>query len=585
MSSHHPNSRNRKRARAKKNKANVSEASSAGRSTGSCSKQAQEQQQQQPTQLAPQPESGEQVPQQPHRHQPQQRLEAFYSKESSFDQDEKNRHKVTRFLDPVQCAVTAIPNKIFSYLDQKDCLKAMGVSELWMERVPIFCTNVWRDVELNEKAHDLENTLVHRCLGSHVDTLAFKRFSQQSRLLKMMRIARSCNCTDQTEIGNDINIKHMVTYATPSSTVFNACRIIDLRLFLGHFQPLTRNMLRIAFFQHGDVLSITRIMPVCPNLQSVVLAFKNKTHSMVPVPHPSSHHLPLSDDSVMYALTKLEIFTMLSITTLLQPRRSLNTGSNISCSSKELAAVIMQCPRLERLALHSTGDNLYPIVSNVISKLPMLQDFELHYGDETPSNHLDGGLHLLLSKHANLGSVSPLRRLSLNVTDGSTLLLVGKIVTLENIYLVNTFYDNASDDSLVRFAALLADNSSVQSLTLHQFDLRSRSIMNFFARITSLTVVDFTDCRLDRANYLYFLDHASSLTRVRQPNCGWDSLLSGPYEEVRLVDDNGDRLTYTVVNVERMPMSFLFKWRSRRDAYVVAAVTDLPTLHRYFSLI
>ncbi|KAI9248254.1 hypothetical protein BDA99DRAFT_576094 [Phascolomyces articulosus] len=170
----------------------------------------------------------------------------------------KNKKTMKRF-DPIERLPFDVASKVFSHVNQRECLKVMGVSKLWRERVPLLTTSIWRTVELLGCFHDVENTLMHRVIGPHVNKLIFGHFHHEEELFAIMRIAHQRNCTQQTELW------------------IGASQVINQEAFLKCLRPLVKNVTKLEFTRHDRNMAFLHVMTLCPKLQ--YFSFKTIEHN------------------------------------------------------------------------------------------------------------------------------------------------------------------------------------------------------------------------------------------------------------------------------------------------------------------
>ncbi|KAI9263401.1 hypothetical protein BDA99DRAFT_559941 [Phascolomyces articulosus] len=459
-----------------------------------------------------------------------------------------------KYIDPVKCCLSHnIAQEIFSYVNtQKCCLMAMGVSKLWMNQVPILCNleKVWRIVELVGSKHAVERILIHRCLGPHVQLMTLSQFQEQQNLYDMMDILRSQNCTKMNGLR------------------FNSCAVDNDEQFINRLDHLSENLLMLDFDQkqliHGSQLFIRPIAAVCPSLQHLSCSFIETPENGIFHPHDgqqltiSDYALPNEIDFMEFNLTSLwigcpkprtsnENWTVSSSSTTINKQSTLSPRTN--CSGQEITSIIEQSPHLQKIILCCTGDNIAPCVIKAIIQLASLRFLSLLY-DLTP-NHHDGALYSLLAKHVDLGTQSTLTFLALNVADYTIMDLVGKTMTLRTLVLINGF-NLASYQGLLQLAHRLGDSVSLKSLLLYKFDLRPWALLDLMAHAPNLTMIDFTDCDVERDSYANFLNKASMLKTVAQPLV---LIHHGPQHQIMvdLADPFGNRNPFSLVHIDELP--------------------------------
>ncbi|KAI9247421.1 hypothetical protein BDA99DRAFT_565100 [Phascolomyces articulosus] len=401
---------------------------------------------------------------------------------------------------------------------QKDCFTAMGVSKLWMERVPLFTPKAMETIKLVGTKHALHNTLLHQCLVSQsVKTLVLCRFLHQGHFFQMMDIVQRHNYMNQTELEK-------------KRKEIDRCKVEDHEEFLDRLKPIIQDLEKLTIKEYDGVLSILSICFMCPQLQKIECQFANTVSE-------SSSREPLPE--IVLFSTQTEVFSNLTCLTVesKSPSRTSNRSSvnqyqqqhkhhRINCSGQDLVLVINQSPFLTEVTLVNTGDNLDPVVIQAIEKLEFICELGLFYDLEP--NHQDGALYSLPESHTIvLSPLCPIRKtnlymLSLNVVDDKILDIMGRI-PLQFVELTDGF-NLASFEGLLKFAEnTIYYGKILVTMMLYTFDLRSParhhgpSILNHFARLSYLKIVGFIDCYVERQDYFDFVETAHKLERVALP--------------------------------------------------------------------
>ncbi|KAI9248251.1 hypothetical protein BDA99DRAFT_525215 [Phascolomyces articulosus] len=268
--------------------------------------------------------------------------------------------------DPVRHLPFDILCQIFSYLSQTDCLRTMGVSKLWIERVPAFSVDSWKTIQLSMSHQDLENLRLHQFFGSHVKRVILCHFSNQVSLLNMMRVLQVHDCSHIQELG------------------FDACTVTDHEHFLKSLLLLATNVLRINFLHHSQNLPMASVMAACPKLR--YFSFKtdpyNEPADMYacdPFFDLSSHLSPVQD-------TTFDNLWYLCLSATLH-------------KEKRLAPILVHCPNLRCLRVgcfeqkSSSASPLSSSSSHMIdpdTQMLVGPPQFLHSNDETIQRQNDG---------------------------------------------------------------------------------------------------------------------------------------------------------------------------------------------------
>ncbi|KAI9494745.1 hypothetical protein BDB00DRAFT_927947 [Zychaea mexicana] len=206
-----------------------------------------------------------------------------------------------------------IVSEIFSYLTQDDCIKSMSVSKSWYERVPIYCTHLWRTVELlpGDRHKRLKNQRFLQCLGPHVRKAVLSA-SSRDELSMFLATLLEYTCDIQ-------------------SIVFRRCNVVHQDVYQVALQPFSSTLRELSFEDHPYRLSPIHMMASCPNLTHYTYHFSDRpdyhTYSRV-----SSKLLP---DTLQLSIKYL----------------CLNTGSY---SDFRLGAILQHCPQLRCLVVNQS---------------------------------------------------------------------------------------------------------------------------------------------------------------------------------------------------------------------------------------
>ncbi|KAI9247493.1 hypothetical protein BDA99DRAFT_591985 [Phascolomyces articulosus] len=461
----------------------------------------------------------------------------------------KNRKQGKKRIDPMTCSDNIIASRIFSFMTKKkDCLIAMKVSKLWMERVPLYTTHVWKKIKLGGSKKQqvdgnalLENPLIHRCLGPHVETIILSHFyqdHQQQNLFKMLQILENRQCTQLTELR------------------FKLCNVKDQQTFLDCLTPLLSKVTKLTFDEYiGSVFPIQSMVNLCPNLEQIDFTLippekrqklkqkekkqhqqqqqRQKIRSLLPSTKyhdeettktwtSANPHKNFKSHATVFNLTNLK----LGLYSMDMGKQHGSKGIPFHCSGLDLSRIISHSPQLKTVYLSRTGDNLDSVVIDAITQLSYLRELGLYYeldGKQQETDHdqqqqcihyvkygksqqlqfvgnkrfqQQGALYTLLSKHAKLDLSSPLRLVSLNVADDIILNFISRMY-LQEIELTDGF-SMVSSDGIVQFTESIYCRCSLASLTLGRFDLRSGAILDQFSRLSTLRIVDFSDCYVEK---------------------------------------------------------------------------------------
>ena len=353
-------------------------------------------------------------------------------------------------------------------------------------------------------------------------------------------------------------------------TEFDQCKVDDYESFLKRLAPLAQNVTTLKVHGYDGVASILSITAMCVNLREIQFVFTHSSTVREPLP------------CIMYFPSDTNIFNLTGIVvrSQLEPRvcgynSQQQQQYRVNCSGRDLAFVINQSPYLEHVLLSCTGDNLDPSVIKAIAQLNLTHDLGLFYDVEP--NHKDGALYSLLSKHIpyttfGINGTSCLHALTLNVADDIILGLVSRMSSLYILKLTNGF-NLVTSDGLRQFGENISYHAhSLHSLTLHMFDLRRPyGILNRqFASIPNLTMVNFTNCYVDRKSYKEFLDNAPSLIHVWLPLYSFSN--HGTVQDViRLKDTpDGRRRPFSLLHLDEMSSTPPeLKMKDKRNQYVV----------------
>ena len=101
-----------------------------------------------------------------------------------------------------------IVTMIFSYLDQKDCLRCMNVSRTWNKYIPQYSKNIWKSVRFGKRgfkylqeAETDKNKYWEQCVDDHVKYVTFDTFQNERRFYDTMRKLIELGCNKLESIG------------------------------------------------------------------------------------------------------------------------------------------------------------------------------------------------------------------------------------------------------------------------------------------------------------------------------------------------------------------------------------------------
>ncbi|KAI7847393.1 hypothetical protein BDC45DRAFT_541970 [Circinella umbellata] len=456
--------------------------------------------------------------------------------------------KCSKLIDPINYLSHDIWIHIFSFIKVKrkeEAFNLMRVSKSWMNKTSRLTAHVWEyGIRLKKEF------VLFPCLGTHVKSLEFDQFSQQSDLFKMMETVKNYECTKLISI------------------CFNKCIIHDLQLFLKYLGPLTKAALILEFEYHqGITLPISLILKNCPNLEHLKYTTQNNDlqqnsdmfYSQVET-IPRSNTVEKQQLSI-YSLTDLTIGADFDNMDRITP-----VGSNINLKSCELIAIIKRALHLETLILcHVFNTAMDSSIIYAISELPSLQKLGLIFGlndnKKTPTDnyqnveqeHQQMSLHMalyaLLAKHAALGTRNSLCDLTLNIVDDTILYQISRISSFVNLNLTDSL-QKVSEQGILTFARELYSFGGAKNLvqlSLHQFDIQNYKVLCHFSRLKKLQVVDFSDCYLQKDGYKTLIDQSPSLKYVLQPLYDLHDVEVQEVTKIRTDDDNDlSKPTYIV---------------------------------------
>ena len=78
--------------------------------------------------------------------------------------------------------------KIVSYLDQRECVESMMVCHQWHLEMPLYATDLWKEIVISPTSFSKANRCLTRCLGSHTQKLSIygmESFSVLSRFIHL----------------------------------------------------------------------------------------------------------------------------------------------------------------------------------------------------------------------------------------------------------------------------------------------------------------------------------------------------------------------------------------------------------------
>ena len=93
---------------------------------------------------------------------------------------------------------------IFSHITKSDCLKCMSVSRKWLDHVPHYTTTLWKELTISS-LETLNNGLLFKCLGPHLEKLRLHRFNECEIATVIQRLAEKGQCNSIRSLGR-VNI-------------------------------------------------------------------------------------------------------------------------------------------------------------------------------------------------------------------------------------------------------------------------------------------------------------------------------------------------------------------------------------------
>ncbi|KAI9254441.1 hypothetical protein BDA99DRAFT_518413 [Phascolomyces articulosus] len=142
-----------------------------------------------------------------------------------------------------------INTKIFSWLNQRDCLNLMKASNTWKEIVPQYTHALWSHVSLTPGQIQKDNTLWELCIGNHVRKVTFRNFNDDKELHTAMLklINHHCNKLETIE--------------------FIRCSTHNQDFLLEILTQLASSTTKVlSFIDHKPVLYFNRVMDSIPSL-------------------------------------------------------------------------------------------------------------------------------------------------------------------------------------------------------------------------------------------------------------------------------------------------------------------------------
>ncbi|KAI8140143.1 hypothetical protein BJV82DRAFT_624042 [Fennellomyces sp. T-0311] len=136
--------------------------------------------------------------------------------------------------------------KLFSLIEQRDCLTCMTVCRDWFHSVPEYTKSLWKTIDIYTKSVSVSSTCWELCLGEHVRNVTLKAFPKEQDLYNILQKLFDLRCT------NIESLDFVNCTTTRHSTFLNL-----LRKF-----PLTHLRMTV----HQSNVPFAHILNACPNL-------------------------------------------------------------------------------------------------------------------------------------------------------------------------------------------------------------------------------------------------------------------------------------------------------------------------------
>ncbi|KAI9270453.1 hypothetical protein BDA99DRAFT_501822 [Phascolomyces articulosus] len=253
-------------------------------------------------------------------------------------------------IDPSPFILDFLPydiiTKIFSYLEQKDCLTCMSVNRQWDNQVPQYTKNNWKTITISTRNVNIildnnsgnilyaaSGSRLSRCLGKHVKSITFQSIHEEENngegreLFILMQKLVDLGC-DNVE-----------------SLVFKGCIVNNLKLFVGLLWRMGSSRLTYLIVEdHEPLVPFFHVLQACPKLQYFkyrpYYVFYEMDYPEIAIP------LPKEEEILIPATTALQLQQQPAIPTTFHNLVYLHITSVIN-EGYNPEKILPKCPNLQ----------------------------------------------------------------------------------------------------------------------------------------------------------------------------------------------------------------------------------------------
>ncbi|KAI8147353.1 hypothetical protein BJV82DRAFT_344307 [Fennellomyces sp. T-0311] len=153
--------------------------------------------------------------------------------------------------------------QIYSYINQSDYVHCMQTCRHWYSEMPLYATDLWKEITISPTAWSKTNKCLIRCLGQHTKHVYIDEVDMFSVLNRLKDL--NCEITSLEIIKGDVED---VTQC-----------IEDNGRFLSTIGQFNNSLRKLSIIDHLSYLPATTVLRNFPNLTHLTLVFNYQLHS------------------------------------------------------------------------------------------------------------------------------------------------------------------------------------------------------------------------------------------------------------------------------------------------------------------
>ncbi|KAI8139633.1 hypothetical protein BJV82DRAFT_716542 [Fennellomyces sp. T-0311] len=220
--------------------------------------------------------------------------------------------------------------RIVSFLDQHDCLQCLQVCRHWHSEMPLYTTDLWKEVVISPACWSTMNSCLIRSLGVHTQKLSISDMDVFSILHRFKKLKCKITSLEIAQVHDD--------------TMTHDQHMEDHARFLSTIKQFDWSLRQLSIIDYSFGLLVTEVLQQFPNLTHLTLLFDHRLHEYLSKPlvvHDTSNPGFRSYAGLVYL--------------------HLDAFLNFDC---RIVPTLRRCPMLKTLRLSNDGIDAFSMPSN-----------------------------------------------------------------------------------------------------------------------------------------------------------------------------------------------------------------------------